>query len=146
VCDRNKILYWVFFRTFTLMPPQSPHFWCHQCQQEVQVLMAPDPICQTCNGQFVEQVRYDTPKSFYAVYSSWILTMLRMYLYRLNQKMILEISLPRYMKKIPPQDPIKDLTAVSVPVDLIAVSSSSLTQARMRQKTEVHCTQCYRRS
>jgi hypothetical protein len=41
------------------MPPQTPHYWCHQCQQEVQVLMAPDPVCQRCNGQFVEQVKYE---------------------------------------------------------------------------------------
>ncbi|KAI9278134.1 hypothetical protein BC943DRAFT_298333 [Umbelopsis sp. AD052] len=49
------------------MPPQSPHFWCHQCQREVQVLMAPDPICQTCNGQFVEQIEPENdPRDFIA--------------------------------------------------------------------------------
>ncbi|KAJ2963479.1 hypothetical protein NQZ79_g1560 [Umbelopsis isabellina] len=49
------------------MPPQRPQYWCHQCQQEVQVLLAPDPVCQRCNGQFVEQIEPENdPRDFVA--------------------------------------------------------------------------------
>lgn len=31
-------------------------YWCHICNAEVQIYMAPDPTCQRCNEQFIEEV------------------------------------------------------------------------------------------
>ncbi|PWA00581.1 hypothetical protein BB558_003383 [Smittium angustum] len=31
-------------------------YWCHQCQREITPLMAPNPICPRCNGDFVEEI------------------------------------------------------------------------------------------
>lgn len=131
-----------FFRKYTGMPPQSPHFWCHQCQREVQVLMAPDPVCQTCNGQFVEQVSIAGLGYIITRYISHILSELRMSSCRLNQKTILEILLLHYMKKIQLQDLLRRPTILLVPVDPTATYFSFLIPALMRQKTEVHCTLC----
>lgn len=31
-------------------------YWCHVCGREVDIYMAPDPTCQRCNQQFIEEV------------------------------------------------------------------------------------------
>jgi DNA-directed RNA polymerase subunit RPC12/RpoP len=33
-------------------------YWCHICNAEVSIYMAPDPTCQQCNEQFIEEVKY----------------------------------------------------------------------------------------
>lgn len=33
-----------------------PRYWCHICNAEVPIYMAPDPTCQQCNEQFIEEV------------------------------------------------------------------------------------------
>lgn len=36
---------------------QSPQrYWCHICNAEVNIYMAPEPTCQQCNEQFIEEV------------------------------------------------------------------------------------------
>ncbi|KAI9286898.1 hypothetical protein BC943DRAFT_320213 [Umbelopsis sp. AD052] len=43
-----------------------PRYWCHVCQTEVQAILAPDPTCLQCNGQFVEQIEEtNDPRNFY---------------------------------------------------------------------------------
>jgi DNA-directed RNA polymerase subunit RPC12/RpoP len=32
-------------------------YWCHMCSAEVPIYMAPDPTCQRCNEQFIEEVK-----------------------------------------------------------------------------------------
>ena len=34
----------------------SPRYWCYTCNAEVPIYMAPDPTCQRCNDQFIEEV------------------------------------------------------------------------------------------
>lgn len=36
----------------------APRYWCHICNAEVPIYMAPDPTCQRCNEQFIEEVRF----------------------------------------------------------------------------------------
>lgn len=31
-------------------------YWCHICNAEVNIYMAPEPTCQQCNEQFIEEV------------------------------------------------------------------------------------------
>jgi E3 ubiquitin-protein ligase RNF115/126 len=35
----------------------ATRYWCHICNAEVNIYMAPDPTCQQCNEQFIEEVR-----------------------------------------------------------------------------------------
>lgn len=35
----------------------QPRYWCHICNAEVPIYMAPDPTCQQCNEQFIEEVK-----------------------------------------------------------------------------------------
>ena len=37
-----------------------PRYWCHICNAEVPIYMAPDPTCQQCNEQFIEEVSFKT--------------------------------------------------------------------------------------
>ncbi|KAG0742071.1 hypothetical protein G6F57_010151 [Rhizopus arrhizus] len=40
-------------------------YWCHICNAEVQIYMAPDPTCQRCNEQFIEELQADDdPRAF----------------------------------------------------------------------------------
>lgn len=34
----------------------NSRYWCHICNAEVNIYMAPDPTCQQCNEQFIEEV------------------------------------------------------------------------------------------
>lgn len=36
----------------------QPRYWCHICNAERDIYMAPDPTCQQCNEQFIEEVSY----------------------------------------------------------------------------------------
>jgi E3 ubiquitin-protein ligase RNF115/126 len=35
----------------------TTRYWCHICNAEVPIYMAPDPTCQQCNEQFIEEVK-----------------------------------------------------------------------------------------
>ncbi|KAI9301172.1 hypothetical protein BJ944DRAFT_10194 [Cunninghamella echinulata] len=42
-------------------------YWCHACGREVEIYMAPDPTCQRCNQQFIEEIDdtgNDDPRTF----------------------------------------------------------------------------------
>lgn len=41
----------------------QPRYWCHICNAEVPIYMAPDPTCQQCNEQFIEEVTKKSPIS-----------------------------------------------------------------------------------
>ncbi|KAL9556353.1 hypothetical protein MBANPS3_001904 [Mucor bainieri] len=44
-----------------------PRYWCHICNAEMPIYMAPDPICQQCNEQFIEEASLhsdDDPREF----------------------------------------------------------------------------------
>ncbi|KAI7857483.1 hypothetical protein BDC45DRAFT_34431 [Circinella umbellata] len=46
---------------------QSPRYWCYTCNSEVPIYMAPDPTCQRCNEQFIEEIDSENdPQSFLA--------------------------------------------------------------------------------
>ncbi|KAI8986473.1 hypothetical protein BDB01DRAFT_896077 [Pilobolus umbonatus] len=45
----------------------QPRYWCHVCSAEVPIYMAPDPTCQHCNEQFIEELQSDDdPREFLA--------------------------------------------------------------------------------
>ncbi|CEP10883.1 hypothetical protein [Parasitella parasitica] len=45
----------------------GPRYWCHICNAEVPIYMAPDPTCQQCNEQFIEELHSDDdPREFLA--------------------------------------------------------------------------------
>ncbi|PVU88673.1 hypothetical protein BB560_006347 [Smittium megazygosporum] len=45
--------------------PTRRNYWCHQCQREVNIMMAPNPICTICNGDFVEEIDPENdPRAF----------------------------------------------------------------------------------
>ncbi|OBZ82973.1 putative RING finger protein P32A8.03c, partial [Choanephora cucurbitarum] len=45
----------------------QPRYWCHICNGEVAIYMAPDPTCQQCNEQFIEELQSDDdPREFLA--------------------------------------------------------------------------------
>ncbi|CAG8448469.1 6653_t:CDS:2 [Ambispora gerdemannii] len=40
-------------------------YWCHQCQREIEPLMAPLPTCPRCNSDFVEEIdESNDPREF----------------------------------------------------------------------------------
>ncbi|KAK4509099.1 Transketolase [Mucor velutinosus] len=44
-----------------------PRYWCHICNAEMPIYMAPDPTCQQCNEQFIEELHSDDdPREFLA--------------------------------------------------------------------------------
>ncbi|KAL0144902.1 hypothetical protein V8B55DRAFT_1456862 [Mucor lusitanicus] len=44
-----------------------PRYWCHICNAEMPIYMAPDPTCQRCNEQFIEELHSDDdPREFLA--------------------------------------------------------------------------------
>ncbi|KAJ2400663.1 hypothetical protein GGI23_001892 [Coemansia sp. RSA 2559] len=43
----------------------TPMYWCHQCQREISPMMAPNPICPRCHGDFVEEIESENdPRDF----------------------------------------------------------------------------------
>ncbi|KAJ1720270.1 hypothetical protein LPJ53_005088 [Coemansia erecta] len=45
----------------------TPNYWCHQCQREISPMMAPNPICPRCHGDFVEEIQSENdPRDFLA--------------------------------------------------------------------------------
>ncbi|KAI9310949.1 hypothetical protein BX666DRAFT_1122241 [Dichotomocladium elegans] len=47
--------------------PQQTRYYCYACDVEVPIYMAPDPTCQNCNDQFVQEVDADSdPRAFLA--------------------------------------------------------------------------------
>ncbi|KAJ1667105.1 hypothetical protein IW140_001641 [Coemansia sp. RSA 1813] len=45
----------------------APMYWCHQCQREISPMMAPNPICPRCHGDFVEEIETENdPRDFLA--------------------------------------------------------------------------------
>ncbi|TEB38815.1 hypothetical protein FA13DRAFT_1751395 [Coprinellus micaceus] len=48
------------------MPPSEPLWYCHECHAEMRPLMAPDPICASCHGGFIERMEnpQDDPRAF----------------------------------------------------------------------------------
>ncbi|KAI9032508.1 hypothetical protein CLU79DRAFT_841833 [Phycomyces nitens] len=46
--------------------PNNSRYFCHICRAEVPIYMAPDPTCQECNQQFIEEIEDDTddPRRF----------------------------------------------------------------------------------
>ncbi|ORZ15889.1 hypothetical protein BCR42DRAFT_416099 [Absidia repens] len=44
----------------------TARYWCHQCGRENPIYMAPDPTCQRCNSQFIEEIDDggDDPRNF----------------------------------------------------------------------------------
>ncbi|CAO3600864.1 unnamed protein product [Absidia cylindrospora] len=44
----------------------TARYWCHQCGRENPIYMAPDPTCQQCNSQFIEEIDdgADDPRTF----------------------------------------------------------------------------------
>ncbi|KAJ2509716.1 hypothetical protein H4217_008207 [Coemansia sp. RSA 1939] len=43
----------------------TPMYWCHQCQNEISPMMAPNPICPRCHGDFVEEIEAENdPRDF----------------------------------------------------------------------------------
>ncbi|GAA5813109.1 hypothetical protein MFLAVUS_006578 [Mucor flavus] len=45
----------------------QPRYWCHICNAERDIYMAPDPTCQQCNEQFIEELQSDDdPRAFLA--------------------------------------------------------------------------------
>ncbi|KAJ2705225.1 hypothetical protein FB645_002623 [Coemansia sp. IMI 203386] len=53
--------------------PENRHsasHWCHQCSREIAPMMAPNPICPRCHGDFVEEIQADNdPRDFLADFS-----------------------------------------------------------------------------
>ncbi|KAJ2438898.1 hypothetical protein IWW46_004687 [Coemansia sp. RSA 2440] len=46
---------------------RQPAYWCHQCQREITPMMAPNPICPRCHGDFVEEIESENdPRDFLA--------------------------------------------------------------------------------
>ncbi|OZJ04970.1 hypothetical protein BZG36_01768 [Bifiguratus adelaidae] len=45
-------------------PRAQPAYWCHQCEAEVAALMAPEPTCPMCHGQFVEEIEGSDANEF----------------------------------------------------------------------------------
>ncbi|CAG8434525.1 5338_t:CDS:2 [Diversispora eburnea] len=40
-------------------------YWCHQCEENIEPLMAPHPTCPRCNGDFVEEIDEENdPRNF----------------------------------------------------------------------------------
>ena len=39
------------------MSTGQTRYWCHVCNAEVNIYMAPEPTCQQCNEQFIEEVK-----------------------------------------------------------------------------------------
>ncbi|KAF7721144.1 hypothetical protein EC973_005367 [Apophysomyces ossiformis] len=50
----------------TVTSDTARRYWCHVCQDQVPIYMAPDPTCQHCNEQFIEEMddSADDPRSF----------------------------------------------------------------------------------
>ncbi|KAF9225531.1 hypothetical protein BS17DRAFT_731124 [Gyrodon lividus] len=48
------------------MSSRQPLWFCHECRAEMRPLMAPDPICASCRGSFVEKLENsaDDPREF----------------------------------------------------------------------------------
>ncbi|KAF8899073.1 hypothetical protein BD779DRAFT_1486879 [Infundibulicybe gibba] len=48
------------------MSSREPLWFCHECHSEMRPLMAPDPICASCHGSFVEKMENpsDDPREF----------------------------------------------------------------------------------
>ncbi|KAI9488195.1 hypothetical protein BDB00DRAFT_60548 [Zychaea mexicana] len=45
----------------------TPRYWCYSCSAEVPIYMAPDPTCQRCNEQFIEEIDSENdPRTFLA--------------------------------------------------------------------------------
>ncbi|KAI9505182.1 hypothetical protein GGI25_002246 [Coemansia spiralis] len=46
---------------------RTPSFWCHQCRREISPMMAPNPVCPRCHGDFVEEIEAENdPRDFLA--------------------------------------------------------------------------------
>jgi hypothetical protein len=68
VVDNFDRYFSVFFLFFYAMSDQANNvggsspgnsrrqYWCHQCEDNIEPLMAPHPTCPICNGDFVEEV------------------------------------------------------------------------------------------
>ncbi|TFK41839.1 hypothetical protein BDQ12DRAFT_677249 [Crucibulum laeve] len=48
------------------MSDREPLWFCHECHSEMRPLMAPDPVCASCHGSFVEKMENpaDDPREF----------------------------------------------------------------------------------
>lgn len=50
---------------------EQPRYFCYSCNAEVPIYMAPDPTCQRCNEQFVQEVSCLPLSTFYCTESSF---------------------------------------------------------------------------
>lgn len=49
---------------------QQQRYWCHVCNAEVPIFMAPDLTCQHCHEQFLEEVKTKESKLSNYTYAS----------------------------------------------------------------------------